>query len=610
MRMFVIRVILLCLTMTMMTSAFGQAEPEVTTEPIDAPAPTPPEDPQAFYQTAKDTWLISLNQTPALVPLQDTLDPKASEEEVIGSRLKALESKLFSNREWRAYWELQESSAGALATSMGYLNPKELKKLDPTGARARGLQTWSELAKDKVDNQDSFYAAIQLEKDGLEARLELLLEREDQTIERPAFTDNPNEYEERLDRVAELEYLISIQKQKQGIIKEAQAFLGREQEGATSLKKALKKDLAMAERELAISNAQLKVPARDGLLPTWRGLAAAAKAKVAGMEQQVSQLALRQRVLVVEGTMLESEAKFRERRTSSLQAELDDVSSTESLGTAIGQTALHLLTNRAPKVLLVLLLTWIGVKIVLRILKRATTSLQEKAKGADAARQKTLVSTLSGVINLVVYLLAILIALDQLGFNTTALLGSVAILGLAVSFGAQNLVRDVVNGFFILLENQYAVGDWVEIGGHQGLVQRITIRTTWLLFGKTGDVIAIPNGTISGVRVVSREWGRANCDIGIGYGSDMNHVLAVIEQASQAFHADPRWQPQLLEVPVYFGITELGDSAMNIRIRCRTIPIAHWGVENEMRRRYKEAFDAAGIDIPFPQRVIHKAPEG
>ena len=213
----------------------------------------------------------------------------------------------------------------------------------------------------------------------------------------------------------------------------------------------------------------------------------------------------------------------------------------------------------------------------------------------------------SGIARIAVYVVGGLIALEQVGVNTGPLLGSVAILGLAISFGSQNLVRDVVNGFFILLENQYAVGELVVIEGMTGKVEKITIRSTWIR-AWTGELHVFPNGTISSLTNKARDWAVAPCHVGVGYSADLDAVKQVVNQVGEQVYASPDWNEILEEAPSYVGVTELADSCVTVRVVARVRPGNVGGITRELNYRLKMAFDEAGIDIPYPQRVIHSAP--
>jgi small-conductance mechanosensitive channel len=224
-------------------------------------------------------------------------------------------------------------------------------------------------------------------------------------------------------------------------------------------------------------------------------------------------------------------------------------------------------------------------------------------QNAEEARRETIATVFGGILRIIVTAIAFLLALEQLGINTGPILGSVAILGLAISFGSQNLVRDVVTGFFILIENQFAVGDVVEISGRTGTVEKINLRSTWFR-ELTGTIHIVPNGSVSAVANLTRDWARAICHIGVGYGDDLAKVEKVVNEMGAAIYAEAEWNEIFQEAPFFVGVTELADSYVNVRCMAKTEPGEQWGATRELNRRLKEAFDAAGIEIPFPQRVL------
>jgi small conductance mechanosensitive channel len=161
----------------------------------------------------------------------------------------------------------------------------------------------------------------------------------------------------------------------------------------------------------------------------------------------------------------------------------------------------------------------------------------------------------------------------------------------------------LVNGFFILVENQYAVDDWVRIGSHEGTVEQINIRSTRLR-SATGVLQIIPNGTITTVENMTRDWSRFRCHVGVSYDTDIDLAERICNQVGEAMYADPELKDKLSEAPTFIGVTALGDSAVVVRAQAKTRPGAQWGLEREMNRRLKKAFEDAGIEIPFPQQVV------
>jgi small conductance mechanosensitive channel len=184
------------------------------------------------------------------------------------------------------------------------------------------------------------------------------------------------------------------------------------------------------------------------------------------------------------------------------------------------------------------------------------------------------------------------------------LLASVGVLGLAISFGAQSLVKDVISGTFMLLEGQFGIGDVVRVTDVSGQVEKITLRTT-VLRDSQGVVHIIPNGEITRVSNLTKTWSRAVLDVGVAYKEDVDRVIAVLDELGREFHADPEWGALLVEEPLVLGVEDLGDSAVVIRVSARTLPEKQWDVAREWRRRIKKRFDRENIEIPFPHLTFY-----
>ncbi len=205
--------------------------------------------------------------------------------------------------------------------------------------------------------------------------------------------------------------------------------------------------------------------------------------------------------------------------------------------------------------------------------------------------------------------LALLISLGiLLSFNVFIdigpLLAGAGILGLAVSFGAQSLVKDVIAGFFYLLEGQFAVGDIIEVAGKSGVVERMTLRLV-VLRDLHGVLHMIPNGQITMVSNKTRNWSRAVVDVGVAYGTDVDRALSVFRDEATRFTEDAEWTAQFDGPPDVLGVDDLADSAVTIRVLLRTTPGKQFAVAREFRRRIKSRLDREGIEIPFPQRTLH-----
>ncbi|MEO1133927.1 MAG: mechanosensitive ion channel family protein [Cyanobacteria bacterium J06639_1] len=196
-----------------------------------------------------------------------------------------------------------------------------------------------------------------------------------------------------------------------------------------------------------------------------------------------------------------------------------------------------------------------------------------------------------------------LMTLAVLGLDIGPILAGAGILGLAVSFGAQSLVKDVINGFLILLEDQYGVGDVIIVDSVAGFVERMNLRVTQLR-SADGNLITIPNGSITVVQNITNQWSRVNLGIEVAYNTDLDKAIALIEQVARQMMLEPYWRDLILEDPTVLGVDEFGDNSITIRLWIRTKPLKHWEVGRQYRLRMKKAFDREGISIPFPQRSV------
>jgi moderate conductance mechanosensitive channel len=217
-------------------------------------------------------------------------------------------------------------------------------------------------------------------------------------------------------------------------------------------------------------------------------------------------------------------------------------------------------------------------------------------------RAQTLGSLLGSVAFVVIFAIAGLTVLTNF-IDIGPVLASVGVLGLAVSFGAQSLVKDVITGTFLLVEGQFAVGDVVRIADVSGQVERVTLRTT-VLRDLHGVVHTVPNGQITRVSNLTKSWSRAVLDIGVAYREDVDRVMAVLREIGAEFEKDPDWKVQLLGSPDVLGIDSFGDSAVVIRMIVQVLPQQQFPVSRELRRRIKNRFDSEGIEIPFPHMTL------
>lgn len=543
-------------------------------------------------------WAKATLATPKLVTLAHDAASDSGPAERLRARLQVLGDKTFSNREWRGYWERQANLAGKLASA-----------LDPGDPSVGPLRAWADLAAAKVENQDRYLNAIETERDAIEDRVETLLDAggEAKRADPVVDPDGMTPFERRHLELSDLARRIEQQKVKRATAISDRGLIERQIAASDVLVDALRRDVELARRERRV--------ARDGARGTvawravWQVLQSRAQAKVEKLEQEAQAEAARGRARKVEAGLLRSQTTYRESRIKALESEQEELGSFGNWLGASRATLVEWTTNKAWKIGLGLLLIALAVRLVLRVVDRLMRMWIKRAEGDpddtsdDDTRALTLANVFSGIARPTVYGIAALVALETVGVNTGPLLGSVAILGLAVSFGSQNLVRDVVNGFFILLEHQYAVGEFVEIGGKSGTVERITIRSTWIRQGN-GDVHVVPNGSITVVSNMTRDWSRAIVHVGVAYDADLAQVKAICNEVGAAMLEDEAFRDALEEAPAWVGVTELGDSAVVVRVMAKVRAGQQWAVQRALNERLKVGFDAAGIEIPFPQRVV------
>ena len=219
-------------------------------------------------------------------------------------------------------------------------------------------------------------------------------------------------------------------------------------------------------------------------------------------------------------------------------------------------------------------------------------------------RAVTLAGIFKSVSKIVIVLVAALTILGILGINTAPLIAGAGVAGLAISFGAQNLIRDFISGFFILLENQYRVGDVIRAAGVSGQVEDMNLRIT-VLRDLEGVAHFIPNGEIKVVSNLAKEWSRAVVNVGVAYKEDLDRVVSVLNTVGQELSRDPIFGQGILEPPQVLGVENFGDSQVTLRIVTKTRPLKQWETARELRRRIKAAFDREGIEMPYPHRVVY-----
>lgn len=268
------------------------------------------------------------------------------------------------------------------------------------------------------------------------------------------------------------------------------------------------------------------------------------------------------------------------------------------------------LVTTVPSVLLVLLLT-IGVYILFKFFVRRLKRflIRTRARKTESLEDDKRIETLGNIVgkagSAVIWIIATLVLLREIGVEIGPILAGAGVLGLAVGFGAQNLVRDIISGFFILLEDQVRVGDVAVLNGTGGLVEEINIRTI-VMRDLEGSVHVFPHGVITSVSNKSKEWSAAVFDVGVAYKEDTDRVVEVMKGVAEDLRADPDFAGSMMDSIEVFGVDDFADSAVVIKARIKTKPLKQWDVGREYRRRLKKAFDDKGIEIPFPHISIYR----
>ncbi len=268
------------------------------------------------------------------------------------------------------------------------------------------------------------------------------------------------------------------------------------------------------------------------------------------------------------------------------------------------------LFNNGLQIVIILIVAIIARSVlsmfVEKVVKRMIVSKKGEDKSAETKRENTLIKIFNGTIHTILGLIVILMILSEMGIDIGPLIAGAGVVGIAVGFGGQYLIRDLITGFFIILENQFRVGDVVNAADKIGVVEDITLRKT-ILRDLDGVVHHIPNGEITTVSNMTQGISKINLNVGVAYNSDMDKVIAVTKKVCEELFTDEVFGEKLKSAPEFLRVDNLGDSSVEIKIVGETIPGAQWELTGELRKRILVAFNKEGIDIPFPQMVIHKS---
>ena len=525
--------------------------------------------------------------------------------------------------------------------------------------RISGLERWAKVAQKKVENQKVYYDAIQSDIASINERLRSFKEPSkekivyaDDVCGRPLTTDETPFAHHRACVAA---ISLEIDRLKTEREQSAQKRTLTEQLSASNdeLSKAQVTDEQLVQDERNVSERERRRaeadPKEDSTWTAiWSTYAKRANGKTGSLSEAVLTSKKSRRLLSAKKGVLSDALKRLERQIHDMDARLKR---TDTLGTAalsLLATSLQIIQVGWPA-LIYILFAWLLIRFIRRYrdkkeekavadqegegneeLAALTAQLEAaRAEGDDSTqaalheemgqlqsrikdenqRIATIARVAAQALSLIIYVATFLLVLDALTVDIGPILGGAAIFGLAISFGSQSLVKDVVSGFFILLENQYAVGDVVSINDQSGTVEKVTLRRT-VLRDLRGGVHNITNGSISSVINSTQGWSRVLIHIGVAYGTNMDLVRDVINREGETMYADPEWSSKLTEKPTFVGVIAFGESEITVRVWFKTKTFQNWGAEREFNLRLKRAFEAAGIDIPFPQRTLHVVKDG
>ncbi len=262
------------------------------------------------------------------------------------------------------------------------------------------------------------------------------------------------------------------------------------------------------------------------------------------------------------------------------------------------------------RILAILLTAYIIARIfhrsVPKVRSRIVDTMQRRGRGGVEVEKRatTLGAIFRKTVVAVIWVVAFIMILKEAGFDIGPILAGAGVVGLAVGFGAQNLVRDVVSGLFILLEDQVRVNDVAVVNGTGGLVEQINLRTI-VLRSQDGTTHVFPNGSITSLSNMTHEFSYYVFDLGVAYKEDTDHVVEVLREVAEGLMKDEKFAPLILQPLEVLGVDKFADSAVIIKARIKTVPIQQWAVGREMNRRIKKKFDEVGIEIPFPHTSLY-----
>jgi small-conductance mechanosensitive channel len=257
------------------------------------------------------------------------------------------------------------------------------------------------------------------------------------------------------------------------------------------------------------------------------------------------------------------------------------------------------------RIVLIVIAAGVLQGVASRLIRSFREFLERRRDPSQQSRVQTLGRVFRYIAAVVIWLVAGMLVLGEIGISVAPVLATAGVAGIAVGFGAQSLIKDYFNGFFLLLEDQLRQGEVVDIGGQAGLVEEVTLRYVRMR-NFDGHVIFVPNGGITVVKNLTREFAQAVVRVGIAYREDTDEAFEVMREVGREMRADPTFGPKMADDVEIIGVDEWGDSSVNLVARLKIVPpIEQWTMRREYLRRLKKAFDARGIEIPFPHLTVY-----
>lgn len=254
-------------------------------------------------------------------------------------------------------------------------------------------------------------------------------------------------------------------------------------------------------------------------------------------------------------------------------------------------------------IIIILVVAKIALSIIYKLIEKSLTPLKKsKNYKKRISRANTLIPLLQSISKYVIYFIAGVMVLRELGVDTTAIIASAGVVGLAIGFGAQSLVKDVLSGAFLLFEGVISVGDSVNVGEHSGTVEVIGLRNIHLR-KYSGELRVIPYGEVASFGNFNKGYMRAIVKVGVAYEQDVEKGMKALEEIADKWAGENK--DIVLEAPIVQGVLSLGSSEVTLRVSIKVKPMTHWGTERELKRRIKDTFDKKGIEIPFPRQVVY-----